>query len=411
MKIGILTFHRAYNYGAFLQCFSLQKELSKRFPQCEVYVIDYESQNMADYYKTNWFTYFFGRRNSLTNNSFLSSCKIFAVRCLSILKGKSQHKEFFSNNKLIPCFKECYKYLPLTETSLVSDNYEKATEFINSLDLDIVVVGSDAIWNDYQTNIPNIYYLNDKIKGYKLSYAASCYGMDYKKMTPEQTKYIADALKCFDFIGVRDKETAAYVNRVCPDISTVHTCDPSLLLDLADLPINRADVEKKLANAGVDLSKPLVGVMGNPYIGKLAREVCGDEYTLVSLYYENKYCDYSLVDISPTEWAYIFSFFKLTFTSFFHGTIFSLKNGTPTITIEQNPDYSANYKTKTADLLENLGLSDYYFGSDRQNVDCIKEQVNKYVECKQADRIKSALEKESRSAEKFFNRISQLCER
>ena len=65
MKIGILTFHRAYNYGAFLQCYSLQKELKARFPECDIKVIDYESLNMANYYKTNCFTYFFGQKKHI----------------------------------------------------------------------------------------------------------------------------------------------------------------------------------------------------------------------------------------------------------------------------------------------------------------------------------------------------------
>ena len=39
MKIGILTFHRAFNYGALLQCFALSKYL--RMKGCNVEIIDY----------------------------------------------------------------------------------------------------------------------------------------------------------------------------------------------------------------------------------------------------------------------------------------------------------------------------------------------------------------------------------
>ena len=39
-KIGILTFHRAYNYGAVLQCYALQQYLKKQ--GADVYVIDYK---------------------------------------------------------------------------------------------------------------------------------------------------------------------------------------------------------------------------------------------------------------------------------------------------------------------------------------------------------------------------------
>ena len=44
MKIGILTFHCAYNYGAMLQCYALQEYLS----DCgiDVSVIDYRPSYM-----------------------------------------------------------------------------------------------------------------------------------------------------------------------------------------------------------------------------------------------------------------------------------------------------------------------------------------------------------------------------
>ena len=39
MKVGILTFHRAINYGAVLQCYALKETLSGLGH--DVYVIDY----------------------------------------------------------------------------------------------------------------------------------------------------------------------------------------------------------------------------------------------------------------------------------------------------------------------------------------------------------------------------------
>ena len=40
-KIGILTFHRALNYGAILQTYALQQKLKILFQTDEIYVIDY----------------------------------------------------------------------------------------------------------------------------------------------------------------------------------------------------------------------------------------------------------------------------------------------------------------------------------------------------------------------------------
>ena len=41
MKVGILTFHRAYNYGAILQAYALQEKLFENDVQSEI--IDYLS--------------------------------------------------------------------------------------------------------------------------------------------------------------------------------------------------------------------------------------------------------------------------------------------------------------------------------------------------------------------------------
>ena len=43
MKIGIITYHYALNYGAVLQCYALKSILEKN--NNEVFVINYEDEN------------------------------------------------------------------------------------------------------------------------------------------------------------------------------------------------------------------------------------------------------------------------------------------------------------------------------------------------------------------------------
>ena len=49
MKIGILTFHRAHNYGAVLQCYALQEVLKGMGHDVEV--IDYRQKWTEEVYK------------------------------------------------------------------------------------------------------------------------------------------------------------------------------------------------------------------------------------------------------------------------------------------------------------------------------------------------------------------------
>ena len=51
LKIGILTFHNADNYGAVLQCYALQEALKKNFPQFDVSVVDYRNTEIEKSYK------------------------------------------------------------------------------------------------------------------------------------------------------------------------------------------------------------------------------------------------------------------------------------------------------------------------------------------------------------------------
>lgn len=407
MKIGILTFHRAYNYGAFLQCYSLQNEIKKRFPEWDLEIIDYSSKNMGRYYQTSVWNYLFGPKNTINNYKIIDRMHHLVSRLIGIVSGNSGISAYRSNSKLKVYFEREYNLLPLSDEHMVSDDYDKVIEFIKKLDYDIIVVGSDAIWNDYQTNIPNAFYLSPVITCRKMSYAASCYGMSYEQLQSDRT-YIRDALRDFDYLGVRDDETDNYLKSLDRNLKTNHNCDPTILLNLEDLNSDKNAIRLKLERYGIDFNRPVIGVMGNSRIGKIAREVCGETAQLVGVYYANDYCNASVLDLSPSEWANIFSFFSVTFTSFFHGTIFSLKNGTPTITIEQNKGYAKTHKTKTKDLLQRLGLDEYYIEPENQQIDYIKNIYYSLLSSEQRERIKNGIQAEARYAESFFDELRSI---
>ena len=63
-KIGILTFHNAYNYGAVLQCYALQKVIGNK--NFNVEVINYNDFNVMDSYR-------FFPKNNRNLKSFIKS--------------------------------------------------------------------------------------------------------------------------------------------------------------------------------------------------------------------------------------------------------------------------------------------------------------------------------------------------
>ena len=389
MKIGILTFHRAHNYGAFLQCLSLVSKLKCEFPDCCVEVIDVNTKEMNDYYSTRLVDMAFGRANINNHNIrlMLSSAKQLTIKVLH------ESKYIHMKRQQAKLFIDALSVLPLSPNGGVFLNNSDIYKYINEQKYDLIIVGSDAIWNDYQTHRPNPYLLDTSIISERISYAASSFGMPYLDMSEDLKRDAKSRISQFSFIGVRDIETEKYLNFLGID-NLIHTPDPSLFFPFDRYNNNdmKSNLRKKLVDRGVDLSKNIYAVMGGNWLGNIARETIGSEAQLVAIYAQNKYADAYLYDLSPLEWACIFQFFKATFTSFFHGTIFSLQNGTPTFTIEEKSAYGMNYITKTKDLLTRLNLHDYYFSlNDADSLRKIKNQFEIISTSPQGNRINEAL--------------------
>lgn len=368
MKIGILTFHKARNYGAFMQCYSLSKTLMEVFPEHEIEVIDYASCNLIHDYEKNIWERIFGSKMDASKPSCMLVIKRIGKTLLNI-KGLKEEANIRKQKK--QNFDDVQKYLPLTNESLITDNKENFKAFVEKLKYDVVVVGSDAIWNDNQTTWPNLYLLHD-IKGViKMSYAASTYGMDFSQMSEKHKDYVKEALEDFRFVGVRDNVSSEYVD-ICTNHKTnaIHTCDPSVFLDLNNLPVNLEQVKTKLANRGIDFNKPIIGLMCEEWLAKKVRKNIGEDYQYISVYYKTGYEDVFLDDLNPFEWALVFALFEATFTHFFHGTMFSIKNGTLTFAIERGSAYKRKYETKIKDVLTRLNLIDEcYYEDDLMKVE------------------------------------------
>lgn len=408
VRIGVLTFHKAYNYGAFLQCYSLTNYLKNSFPNADIEVIDYESSNMADYYNSGVLKSIIGNKFINGNHPYLMILKRAGKTILSVkqLKEKSQKK-----NEKYAAFQSVWRVLPLSEDSLVSDNLDEFTSFVQKK-YDVIIVGSDAVWNDNQTCWPNVFLLHDISGCKKYSCAASTYGMDYLKKPANQIQYAAESFKSFDLITVRDDASAAYVDYCTGgSVRALRICDPSLVIDLQVLPVDRNALREKLVKMGVDLSRPIVGLMCGSWLASEVRQRLGDTFQYVSVYEFNGVEDVHLSDLNPFEWAIVFSFFDVTFTHFFHGTMFSLLNGTMTFSIEQKTNYSKQYVTKIEDALTKMGLTEAcYRVIDEMNDDSWAEVKKRILNCNKvhtAEEYANAIQKERSTFEVFASAISE----
>lgn len=169
MKIGILTFHRAINYGAFLQAFALKTYLTSLGNEVEI--VDYWPEGHADGYRL--------LSHSWKKRSFFGKVKFFISFILRYSRAKKRIEG-------MQCLVKQYFDLPLVPC------YQTA-ESLKSLSCDCVVYGSDQIW--WKSTIPGysgfdpVYwgeYLPDSIK--KVAYAPSMGIIDLTLQDKEQIK-------------------------------------------------------------------------------------------------------------------------------------------------------------------------------------------------------------------------------
>ena len=408
MKIGIITFHRAYNYGAFMQCYSLADKLARTIPEAKVEVIDYASKNMLHSYHLTGREKIFGIEGSPNP----PSCALIIKRIVRyVLEAGKRAKNEKQNEQRQINFDSSVSSFPLSQNALVSDSPKKFEQLISN-QYDILVVGSDAIWNDTQTSIPNLYYLHDIRNCRKYSYAASTYGMDYANKTQEELLYIKEALRDFEYIGVRDSASEAYVNFVCQQPAMVHhTCDPSVFLDLESLPIDMYKLKEKLIRHGVRFDKPIIGMMCGEWLAKYVRKYFGKQFQLVSVYTYTESADVFLDDLTPFEWARVFAFFDATVTHYFHGTLFSIKNGTLTYPVERASLYSAKYETKIQDVMKRLHLYEEFYHIKSHMTDIIWKDMAEFAlnhdHQEIRTRLADAITQESKSACTFFEALKK----
>lgn len=395
MKIGILTFHNSINNGAVIQCYSLCKELRKRFPNVQVEVVDYRMPKIDKQYVSFW-------RRCISTSSVITNIK-------RVINGLLHYRSFEKETVRTQVFRSVQNMLPLSAEKVVSDDPEPLFSYLNE-HYDIIIAGSDAIWNYNARGFPNPYFLDDSISCPKLSYAASCYGMNYESVPQEHKIKIKQILDSYCFLGVRDGESEKFASHMGCVQQVTHTCDPTVFLDINDLPVDEQALREKLTKKGFDFNRPTIGVMGNDLMCDMVRKMYGKQYQIAVLYNYCKKADVNLYDLTPYEWAFVFRYFKLTFTTFFHGTMLSLRNGTPVVCIALETDYSKTHMTKVEDFLIRVGLCDCYFTTDykTKNLQEIKSKADELLtkDCK--DDICKRMDIEARTSKPFFEKIAEL---
>lgn len=403
-KIGILTYHRSINYGAVMQTYSLSERLAKEFPEYQVEIIDYMSAAAEKLYHPSFFGFI---SLGLKKNSWREKAVFFKQAFICLFRRLTGRRDYSLNQ----IFENQLKSLRLSSEYIVTDNVNEFFAKIKNK-YSAVIVGSDAVFNWQIRTFPTPYFLGGDIGALKLSYAASSYGQEFNDITEEQKKYIAEAWKDFSYLGVRDKATEEFVRFADPGLVSHHNCDPTVFLDIKSIPVSDDEIRELFIKKGIDISRPVIGIMAQDWLGKIAREIIGDKYQIVAVFKDNLYADFYLENLTPFQWSKVFGYFAVTFTHFFHGNLLSLKNGTPTVVIENRSAYNAAHNSKVRDFMERTGLLDfcYYKDETEENKQEISNAVCDRIEHRAVyeKRIREGIEKEAESFYDFLDSLKSL---
>lgn len=325
MKVGILTFHNAINYGAILQAYALQHVVSDM--GCDCKIINYRSPAVDKQYR--W--------KKLNEHPYWKTyiMQIFSKHRLD--KKKNAFAEFQNNNMKISEPIKCV-----------------SPESISCYDA--VIVGSDQVFNPKNTEGDKTYLLDFDSNARKIAYAASIGNSEFLELWSK--KYGVDYLKLlrdFDFLSFREESSATYVSsllgRTFPSVA-----DPVILAG-TDFWLNRINIASK------NEDYIFVYNLGNlDNLFEIVKNVAA--HTKLKVFVANKdikgdiilhrYNDAS--SLSPLEFVEYIANASYVITDSFHASAFSVILHKNFYSVAN--DSRVNTNSRLSSLLSSVGLSD-----------------------------------------------------
>ena len=202
MKVGILTFHNAINYGAVLQAFATQ-ELVRSLGH-DVEVIDYHNAEIdRSYDRLRFHLSQMPRKNLYGALKYMLRCALFCFRRRAF--------ELFSK-----------RHLSLGRRFRQSESF--------SLDgYDVILIGSDQLWNPVLTGGYDDVYWGSFPSDRPVKRVAWSVCMNQTALSEKEKVYIKDHITHFDAVSVRENSLASLLAPYYPGCIRV-TPDPTLLL-------------------------------------------------------------------------------------------------------------------------------------------------------------------------------------
>lgn len=324
MKIGILTFHRAYNCGAMLQAWALKTVLERMGHVVEFPICNHVGE------RKRW-------QFSFTNpeKHGLDALRALAGRCL--INALS-----IPNEDILRVRYKKFRNRFLIERDCVPEELDKY--------YDLVIVGSDQVWSESQSEGDAPVFFAENISGdvRKIAYAVS-YG-DHP-LDAVALERVVSAVGRFAAISVREplarQQLVMHINRRI-DV----TLDPTLLLDGVDYEAIATMPDKKGAPYLF-----MYTLYATPFFVDTARALAhrlGVKCVIAPCYQYSRYCAPKGLSygISPDRLVGLARGAKYVLAGSFHGTVMGVLLKKPFLSLRKQVD---QYESRPAALLNMMG--------------------------------------------------------
>ena len=345
MKIGIITFQNAVNYGAVLQTYALQETLKTLGASPEI--IDYQCTKI--------------------NNMYAPFPKVKSIR--SLISNIVWYKRKKKKKIAFESFEN--KYFNLTDKKYFS---KKELEKTNNI-YDIFISGSDQIWRSESSDSDTTYFLDFvKNRNKKYSYAAS-FGSD--KIEDEIKEKYKKLLSDYKTLSVREEQGKKIIANLLQKEARVDL-DPTFLVEKdrwQKIQKNPTEKEKYIVLFIIKKSEKIFR-----FAEKLA-EKTGYKLIYISNDRKKEVNAKYVGGISPEEWLGYFNNAEYIVTNSFHGVAFSIILNKKFF-LELQP-YPAKANARLENIMDTFNLRDREIvNGDNKNIykDIDYNTVNKKID-------------------------------
>lgn len=344
MKIGIITIHFPYNYGAMLQAHALQKYLFSVGYKNEI--IDFRPYSMDNVYHIRF-------------EKIIHHPITFFKELISKIVGR--RRKFNGFNKFLE------NDLTLSNKTFSNINLH------NKIDYDCIISGSDQIWNPGITRGCDEYLLSfvpNSVR--KIAYASS-FGVD--QISNETENHYKKFLSKFDYLSSREHEGVSILNKITGK-TAIKVCDPVFLLN-KDYWIK---MMSKVENVDYDFLL-LYSLENNDQLNLNAKKIA-DEFNLkiISIHpfgKKNEYSDINLDNVGPKEFLWLINNAKYVCSNSFHGISFSIIFGKKFV-----PFIHSQTGSRVKNLISQFEINSEIMSLDDTHIEifCVDDNSNKQMD-------------------------------